>query len=159
MKINKYILLSLISIVILFSACSSKKGIPAAFYNCSVECLGTGVDGTQLVKAWGIGADMNEAIEKAKLNAIRTVLFNGITAGKAGCMIVPLINVPGTEQLHQDFFNKFFSADGKYVNFIVLSVTGFFWASICCASEASAAALSTPFAQTHARTSACVRLA
>ncbi len=112
----------MISIVILFSACSSKKGIPAAFYNCSVECLGTGVDGTQLVKAWGIGADMNEAIEKAKLNAIRTVLFNGITAGKAGCMIVPLINVPGTEQLHQDFFNKFFSADGKYVNFIVLSV-------------------------------------
>jgi hypothetical protein len=122
MRIHRYILLLWSFFVVLFSGCSSQKGIPAAFYDCGVECMGTGKDGTQLVKSWGVGFNINEAVEQAKLNAIRTVLFKGISSGKSGCMLVPLIKVPEAEKQHQAYFDDFFKSGGQYSNFIVLSV-------------------------------------
>jgi hypothetical protein len=121
MKLIRFFIFSFGLYVIILSACSSQKGIPAAFYECGVECMGTGIDGTQLVKSWGIGYTIAEAVEQAKLNAVRTVLFKGISSGKTGCMLVPLINVSGTEQLHQTYFDNFFNTGGQYSGFVVLS--------------------------------------
>jgi len=46
--------------------------------------------------------------------------------------------------------------DGDHAHGRPLAVVGCFCASICVASDASAASLSTPFAHTHASTSASV---
>jgi hypothetical protein len=107
-----------------FSGYSQKKKNPAAFYNYEVECLGTGVDGTQLIKVWGYGKKPNDAVEQAKKNAVHAVMFKGILAGKPGCMMRPLITDPGAEQQHQDYFDAFFKAKGKYLSFVTISNDG-----------------------------------
>jgi len=107
-----------------FSGYSQKKKNPAAFYDYEVECLGTGVDGTQLIKVWGYGKKPNDAVEQAKKNAVHAVMFKGILAGKPGCMMRPLITDAGAEQQHQDYFDAFFKAKGKYLSFVNLSSDG-----------------------------------
>lgn len=108
---------------ILYYACNTPKNT-AVFYNYEVECMGTGMDGTQLIKVWGYGRKSDDAIEQAKKNAVHAVIFKGITAGKSGCMQKPLSTSAGTEQQHQEYFNTFFSKGGKYLNFVNVSTDG-----------------------------------
>lgn len=103
---------------------SQKKKNPAAFYNYEVECMGTGMDGTQLIKVWGYGKKPNDAVENAKKNAVHAVMFKGILNGKPGCMMRPLITEPGAEQQYQDYFTAFFKTGGKYLNFVSVSNDG-----------------------------------
>ncbi len=86
--------------------------------NYEVECMGTGMDGTQLIKVWGYGKNPSSAIYYAKKNAVHAVMFKGINAGKSGCMTRPLITKPGAEVRHSDFFNTFFADGGHYLNFV-----------------------------------------
>jgi hypothetical protein len=116
----------LIGVFVLFSVSGNgqKKNNPAAYYSYEVECMGTGMDGTQLIKSWGYGKKPNDAIEQAKKNAVQAVMFKGITSGKPGCMMRPLITDPGAEQQHQDYFVAFFKEKGKYLNFVSVSSDG-----------------------------------
>lgn len=106
------------------SGYSQKKKNPAAFYNYEVECMGTGMDGTQLIKVWGYGKKPNDAVENAKKTAVQAVMFKGILSGKPGCMMRPLITDPGSEQQHQDYFTAFFKEKGKYLGFVTVSSDG-----------------------------------
>lgn len=107
-----------------FSGFSQKKNNPAAFYNYEVECMGTGMDGTQLIKVWGYAKKPGDAIEIAKKSAVHAVMFKGILNGKPGCMVRPLITEPGAEQQYQDYFTAFFKEKGKYLNFVNVSSDG-----------------------------------
>jgi hypothetical protein len=107
-----------------FQGFSQKKKNPAAFYNYEVECMGTGMDGTQLLKVWGYGKKPNDAVEDAKKNAVQAVMFKGILNGKPGCMMRPLITEPGAEQQYQDYFTAFFKPSGKYLSFVNISSDG-----------------------------------
>jgi hypothetical protein len=86
--------------------------------NYEIECVGTGMDGTQLVKVWGFGRDPDRAAYQARKNAVHAVIFKGINAGRPGCMTRPLVTQPGAEELHRQFFDTFFSKGGRYLNFI-----------------------------------------
>ncbi len=118
--------ISFFSIVILlmfsFSVMGqSKKEKKMAGYlisNYEVECMGTGMDGTQLIKVWGFGNKPDEAIYQAKKNAVHAVIFKGINGGKPGCMTRPLVTKPGAEVQHSDYFNTFFSNGGRYLSFV-----------------------------------------
>jgi hypothetical protein len=44
-------------------------------------------------------------------------MFKGIIGGKPGCMQSPLVNKPGAEVQHSDYFNNFFSDGGSYLRF------------------------------------------
>jgi hypothetical protein len=101
-----------------------KQNNPAAFYDYEVECLGTGIDGTQLIKVWGYGKSPNGAVEQAKKNAVHAIMFKGIQAGKPGCMTRPLITDAGAEQQHKDYFDAFFQTNGKYMGFVNVSNDG-----------------------------------
>ena len=122
--------LQLSSIMLLFVFCCStlfaqkKNKNLAAFYNYEVQCMGAGMDGTQLVKVWGYGKKPNDAIEQAKKNAVQAVIFKGIANGERGCMQKPLVTSHGSEQQFQDYFNAFFQAGGKYLNYVNLSSDG-----------------------------------
>lgn len=91
--------------------------------NYEVECLGTGAQGTQLMKIWGYGKKPEDAVIQAKRNAVHAVIFKGITAGQ-GCMKRPLITDPGVEEAHADYFKQFFSPAGRYLNFVSVSGEG-----------------------------------
>lgn len=124
MKTIRFTLLAAFLLFISYSGFSQKKKNPAAFYNYEVECMGTGMDGTQLIKVWGYGKKPSEAVENAKKNAVHAVMFKGILNGKPGCMMRPLITEPGAEQQYQDYFTAFFKPGGKYLGFVSVSNDG-----------------------------------
>ncbi len=114
-----------IGLVLLVAAISvqgqTKKQKKMAGYlisNYEVECMGTGMDGTQLVKVWGFGKKPQKAIYQAKKNAVHAVIFKGILGGKPGCMRRPLVTKPGAQVQHSDYFNAFFSEGGRYLSFV-----------------------------------------
>jgi len=114
----------LTTLILVFFSCSTtsssgnKKMAGYVMGNYEVECMGTGMDGTQLVKVWGFGTNPEKAAYQARKNAIHAVLFKGINAGKPGCMTRPLVTTPGAEEMHREFFNTFFTDGGRYLNFV-----------------------------------------
>lgn len=124
MKTLRFTILLAFVLFISSEGFSQKKNNPAAFYNYEVECMGTGMDGTQLIKVWGYGKKPNAAVENAKKAAVQAVMFKGILNGKPGCMMRPLITEAGAEQQYQDYFNAFFKPGGKYLNFVSVSSDG-----------------------------------
>jgi hypothetical protein len=104
-----------------FASCSSQKQMSGS-YNNKTECLGLGLDGSQTLKVWGNGQNKHEAIEQAKKNAIRDVLFNGIYAGNQECEKRPIVAEVNAQQKHELYFNNFFSDKGDYKIFV--SVNG-----------------------------------
>jgi hypothetical protein len=59
-------------------------------------------------------------MEQARKNAVRDVIFKGITKGKAECQIKPILTEVNAYDKYRDYFNKFFVDKGhynKYVNY------------------------------------------
>ena len=114
-----------ISIVFLLLFCFAfcraqvKKQI-AGSYSLPTECMGTELDGSQTLKAWGTGNNKADAVEQAEKNAVNDVLFKGISNGKQECNIKPVIFEVNARERHEDYFNKFFADSGPYKNFISL---------------------------------------
>ena len=69
-----------------FTSCKPQKKI-AGNYTYETECMGIEMDGSQTLKAWGYGKNRIDAVEQAKKNAVRDVLFKGIRNGKTECNI------------------------------------------------------------------------
>lgn len=108
------------------SAQSRKEKKMAGFVmgNYEVECIGTGMDGTQLIKVWGYGKKPEDAAYQAKKNAVHAIIFKGVNAGKPGCMTRPLVTKPGADVQHSDYFETFFTNGGHYLDFVSLSGDG-----------------------------------
>lgn len=119
-KVGILVILSVFAFAISANAQTKKQKKMAGYLigNYEVECMGTGVDGTQLVKVWGFGNKPDDAVYQAKKNAIHAVMFKGIRGGKPGCMTRPLVTAPGAEQMNADYFNTFFADGGRYLNFV-----------------------------------------
>ena len=115
---KKIILLSITIFSILISCVGSKK--VAGNYTYKTECLGVELDGSQTLKAWGNGRNRFDAIEQAKKNAVRDVLFKGIVDGKTDCDTKPILFEVNAQANHEDYFNKFFTDKGEYLNYVTL---------------------------------------
>ena len=89
-------------------------------YTHKTECMGVELDGSQTLKAWGNGRNRADAVEQAKKNAIRDVIFNGVAEGKQECQLKPLVFEVNAQEKHEDYFNRFFADKGEYLNFISL---------------------------------------
>jgi hypothetical protein len=90
----------------------------AGFYDYETECLGVEGDGSQTVRVHGKGRNREDAIEQAKKNAVRDVLFTGISKGSAECNKKPLLFDPNAREKFEDYFNAFFADNGPYKEFI-----------------------------------------
>lgn len=112
----KYIIIFLISYGLI--SCSTQK--IAGNYTFKTECLGVELDGSQTVKAWGTGRNRFDAIEQAKKNAIRDIIFAHVTEGKQECKVRPLIVEVNADEKYEDYFNVFFADDGAYKNYVSL---------------------------------------
>lgn len=118
---KSFFLVGLILMMGTLTFAQSKKDRKVAGYvigNYEVECMGTGLDGTQLIKVWAVGKKPDDAIYQARKNAVHAVIFKGIRIGKPGCMQSPLVTKPGAEVQHSDYFGNFFSDGGSYLRFV-----------------------------------------
>jgi hypothetical protein len=100
-------------------ACSPQRQI-AGNYTHNCECISTEGDGSFTILAWGEGRNRSDAVEQAKKNAVRDVLFKGIIDGKGGCDKRPLISEVNAEEKYEDYFVKFFADNGPYTKYVVL---------------------------------------
>lgn len=78
-------------------------------YTIEVECLGIEMDGSVTLRAWGTGRNRFDAVDQAKKNAVRAILFKGMRKGNADCNPRPLVPEVNAEMKYEDYFNKFFS--------------------------------------------------
>ena len=103
------------------SSCNPQKKI-SGNYSYETECMGIELDGSQTLKAWGLGRNRPDAVEQAKKNAIRDILFKGINNGKTECFVKPLLFEVNCQEKHEEYFNKFFAdKGGEYKNFISMA--------------------------------------
>jgi hypothetical protein len=89
-------------------------------YNAKTICVSMQADGRQVVKSWGQGTNYTNALEDAKLNALNDIIFKGIYDGDANCNKIPLVPEVNARTKYELYFNKFFSAEGSYSNFVTV---------------------------------------
>ena len=103
----------------LIMSCNTTNKL-GAYYTYETECLGTELDGSYTLRAWGVGRSQVDAMEQARKNAVRDVIFKGITKGKGGCQVKPILMEVNAYDKYRDYFDKFFVDRGpynKYVNY------------------------------------------
>jgi hypothetical protein len=87
-------------------------------YTYETECLGSEMDGSITVKAWGVGRNYIDGLEQAKKVAVRDVLFRGIQNGKPDCNRAPLVLDPHGQQTNEDYFFTLLADNGGYLKFV-----------------------------------------
>ena len=95
-------------LLLILAGCSSKKSV-SSYHSFESECLGVELDGSETLRAWGRGKNRTDAIEQAKKNAVRDVLFKGVVAGSRECSVRPLITEVNAQERYASYFNDFFS--------------------------------------------------
>lgn len=113
---NIIILLSS-SILMFLVSCNAQKRV-AGNYTYETECMGVELDGSQTIKSWGTGRNREDAIEQAKKNGVRDVLFKGISYGRNECDVRPVLFEVNVQEKNKAYFNKFFADGGEYASFI-----------------------------------------
>ena len=111
--------LTLIIFFLAFTSLNAQKKI-AGNYIYKTECMGVELDGSVTLKAWGNGRNRADAVEQAKKNAVRDVIFINILEGKQDCAKKALLLEVNAEEKYEDYFNKFFADGGEFKNFITL---------------------------------------
>lgn len=111
--------LTVIICLLALTSINAQKKI-AGNYIYKTECMGIELDGSVTLKAWGNGRNRADAVEQAKKNAVRDVIFTSILEGKQDCAKKPLITEVNAEEKYEDYFNKFFADGGEFKNFITL---------------------------------------
>ncbi|NHM05895.1 hypothetical protein G4D82_01560 [Flavobacterium sp. CYK-4] len=111
--------IALLALLLSVPAIQAQKKL-AGNYGYKTECMGIEGDGSATVKAWGNGRNRSDAVEQAKKNAVRDVIFTGLLEGKQDCKQKPLIFEVNAEEKYEDYFNKFFADGGEFKNYISL---------------------------------------
>lgn len=106
---------------LLVTACYPKPD-RAREYNYETECMGTGADGLQLVKVYSYAYSTEEAIARAKKDAVHAAVFKGFSGN--GCANFGMLTDPNAEEKHGEYFNYFFQPNGAYLKFVNLSNDG-----------------------------------
>jgi len=104
-------------LMLTLGSCDPQRKV-AAYNTYKTECMGIEMDGSQTVKAWGTGRNRHDAVQQARKNAVRDVLFNGITAGKPECQVKPVLPEVNVRERNEEYFNKFFADGGAYNQFL-----------------------------------------
>jgi hypothetical protein len=120
MKKIFFIILGCMFCTLMLSAQGRKSG---GHYTYETECLGSELDGSYTVRAWGVGRNQVDAMDQARKNAVRDVVFKGITKGKSDCQVKPILMEVNAQDKYRDYFNQFFSSFGPYGEYVNFSDT------------------------------------
>ena len=83
-----------------------------------IECMGVEGDGSQTLRVWAWGRNKVDALEQAKKNAVKEVIFRGIRNGSKECNMRPLVYEVNAEEKYQYYFNVFFKDEGDYKQYV-----------------------------------------
>ena len=124
---RKSICTAIILLLAFYTICGQtrkeRKAMYDSKYNYELACLGVGQDGTKLLKVWGYGKKVDNAIYDAKRTAVAAVIFRGVPGGNGAAPTPSILPVDGYEQ-HMDFFDEFFKDGGMYLSFVNLTTDG-----------------------------------
>lgn len=111
MKKQLYLILGFFLFFIAFGC--SKKNLIHGY----VKPVTTSVSASGIIylTSNGYGKKKKEAIEEAKRNALKAVLFDGIPGSK---LKRPLVNQPGARNANRAYFDAFFAKGGRYTQFV-----------------------------------------
>ncbi len=104
-------------LALLCSCNNTRKGV-VSYQDMPTECMGTELDGSYTVRAWGYGRYMHDAKEQAKKNAVRDILFKGIARGRDGCERKALLLEVNAYEKYRDYFDRFFADGGDYLDYV-----------------------------------------
>lgn len=92
-------------------------------YNYEVATVAVGVDGTKLIKVWGYGKKVEDAIRKAKQDAVACAISRGFPAGGGGraAATPAIVSNDDVFTKHEAYFTTFFEPGGKYLQYVNLS--------------------------------------
>lgn len=126
MKKHILLIIAMLSFSIAMNAQAGKKADKdTEEWRYEIECVGTGAQGTYLVKVWSFSKNPDVAMEQAKKNAVHGIIFKGFAGGGQGCTSQkPLASNPNVEQEKEEFFKDFFADGGKYMKFVSVSNNG-----------------------------------
>jgi hypothetical protein len=124
LKIAGISLLLMLGLIVSLSAQKRKANKDTREWRYEIEAMGTGVQGTYLVKVWSYSKKPDVAIEQAKKNAVHGISFRGF-AGKQGIPGQrPLTTNVNLEEEKAEFFDPFFDDGGKYMKFVSITNDG-----------------------------------
>lgn len=116
MKFSKIILIFVAAILLSATSCQTKTeiGKQYSFNEFATTFVINELDGGYTVSAWGKGNNRADACEQAKRNALRDLIFKGITQGVGTWDKRPLLLEVNAEEKYERYFNMFFAEGGAY---------------------------------------------
>lgn len=119
LKTKLFCTLAIVSHLWILCNCSIQRKT-AGYYGFSIECLGVEYDGSETVLVMSDGRNRNDAIEQAKKEALREIIFNGVSHGKDVCDIHPLLTEVNANKKFENYFAVFFKDGGEYTKYVAL---------------------------------------
>lgn len=107
-----------LALVLGFTSCNNTRKGVVSYQTMETECLGSELDGSHTVRAWGTGRYVGDAKEQAKKQAVYDCLFTGILRGKGSCEARPIVTEANAREKYQAYFDKFFADGGEYLKYI-----------------------------------------
>jgi len=102
-----------------------KANLETVQWRYEVQGVGTGREGTYLLKVWSYSKSPQVAIEQAKKNAVHGIIFKGYVGVKQGVSTQkPLVNSLVAAKEHEQFFKKFFADGGDYMKYVSMATDG-----------------------------------
>ncbi|MDE7381170.1 MAG: hypothetical protein K2N03_03460 [Muribaculaceae bacterium] len=106
------------AIMLISAGCRSNQNVSSTYaaYHFGTTCMNDNLDGTYDLRAFGTGNNKASATAQAMKNAVNAVIFNGFEFG--GKTIYPVLNEMNAREKYSEYFNRFFSNNGPYRNFV-----------------------------------------
>lgn len=113
-KIFKYLMA--VVMIVSFVSCRKDTVLPSSAAHASFETTGIGseLDGSVTVRAWGKGKDKADALDQARKQAVYDVVFNGIKKGEGTYNGRPLIFEVNAKEKYEYYFNRLFADNGEF---------------------------------------------
>lgn len=124
----------------LLTACGVQNS--QAYYDYKSQLIGSEMDGTYTIRAYGRARNAVDAYVQARKQAVSDVLFEGVQAASGNLTnLRPLLLDKNAKTRHEDYFNRFFADGGEFEQY---------------ASMKERRLMSSKYARTHAQSVAQV---
>ena len=117
-KISHSITLVVVAAAVSSCGVSHKTVLVTAPASTTITQVGTATDGSYIVSVTQSGTNVAVASKQAKKEAVRSILFDGLKSSVSTTQQKPIVADKTAEIQFKDYFAKFFTDDGPYLNFV-----------------------------------------
>ena len=115
MKKDRFFLIAIVVVAIV--GCGVKRS--QAYYDYKSKVIGSELDGTYTIRAYGRARNSIDAFEQARKQAVYDVIFNGVQASSSNLQdLKPILFDKNAKDRHEDYFNAFFADKGDYEQYV-----------------------------------------